>query len=53
MISDRIVVGLRDLSFSQRLQLNAELTLEKAVTLVCQAEAIKKQQPLRVAVEAG
>ena len=30
MIRDRLVVGIRDSALSQRLQLNAELTLEKA-----------------------
>ena len=46
MIRDRIVVGLRDAKLSEKLQLDSELTLEKAVTQVRQAEAIKKQQPL-------
>ena len=46
MIRDRIVVGLRDPSLSESLQLDPTLTLEKAVTKVHQAEAIKKQQAL-------
>ena len=46
MIRDRIVVGLRDPSLSESLQLDPTLTLEKAVTKVRQREAIKKQQPL-------
>lgn len=32
MIRDRLVVGLLDVSLSEKLQLDAELTLEKAVT---------------------
>ncbi len=44
MIRDRLVVGLRDAKLSERLQLDAELTLNKAVNQVRQAEAIKKQQ---------
>ena len=39
MIRDRIVVGIRDSSLAKKLQLDSELTLTKAVTLVCQAEA--------------
>ena len=46
MIRDRIVVGIRDSSIAVKLQLDAELTLSKAVTLVRQAEAVKQQQPL-------
>ena len=44
MIRDRIVVGLRDARLSEKLQLDPELTLEKAVTQVRQAEAVKQQQ---------
>lgn len=46
MICDRIVVGIRDSSLVEKLQLDSELTLTKAVTLVRQAEAVKQQQPL-------
>ena len=46
MIRDRIVVGLRDARLSEKLQLDPELTLEKAVTQVRQAEAVKQQQLL-------
>ena len=46
MIRDRIVVGIRDSSLSEKLQLDAELTLSTAVTKVRQAEEVKKQQPL-------
>ena len=44
MIRDRLVVGLRDAKLSEKLQLDATLTLDKAVTQVRQAEAVKKQQ---------
>ena len=46
MIRDRIVVGIRDATLSFKLQLDEKLTLEKAITQVREAEAIKKQQPL-------
>ena len=46
MIRDRLVVGLKDLKLSEKLQLDPELTLEKVVTQVCQAETVKEQQPL-------
>ena len=38
------MVGIRDSALSQRLQLNAELTLEKAKINVCQQEAVGEQQ---------
>ena len=46
MIRDRIVVGLRDAHLSEKLQLEADLTLDKAVTQARQAEAVKQQQSL-------
>jgi len=46
MIRDRIVVGIRDVALSEKLQLKADLTLEEAVTQVRQSEAVKLQQPL-------
>ena len=46
MIRDRIVVGIRNVALSEKLQLELELTLESAVTRVRQAEASKLQQPL-------
>lgn len=45
-IRDRLVVGLRSAALSEKLQLDPYLTLEKAVTLSRQTEAIKLQQPL-------
>ena len=46
MIRDRIVVGIRDATLAEKLQLDAELTLDRAVTRVRQAEAVKQQQPV-------
>ena len=43
MIRDRIVVGIRDTSLAERLQMDAELTLDKAKKTVRQREAIRKQ----------
>ena len=44
MIRDRIVVGIHDKALSEQLQLDAELTLEKAKKRVRQREAIQEQQ---------
>ena len=44
MIRDRIVVGLRDATLSEKLQMDPELTLDKAVVAARQREAVKKQQ---------
>ena len=44
MIRDRIVVGLQDGKLAEKLQLDSELTLEKAVNQAQQSEAVKKQQ---------
>ena len=46
MIRDRIVVGIRNRSLSDRLQIESDLTLEKAKTLVRQREAVQEQQAL-------
>ena len=46
LIRDRIVLGIRDKALSERLQLEADLTLEKAVNLVRQKEVVRKQQSL-------
>jgi hypothetical protein len=45
-IRDRKVVGIRDPSLSEKLQLDADLTLTTAIVRVRQAEALKKQQPV-------
>lgn len=44
LIRDRIVVGIRDTELSEKLQLEADLTLEKATTKVRQSEAVHRQQ---------
>eukprot|EP00731_Ephydatia_muelleri_P036195 Em0214g1a len=44
LIRDRIVIGIRDKALSRRLQLDADLTLEKAMRLVRQNEAVGEQQ---------
>ena len=44
MIRDRLVVGIRDVSISQQLQIDAGLTLEKAKTKIRQREAVGEQQ---------
>ena len=46
MICDRIVVGLLDTALSEKLQLDPDLTLEKAMTSACQREMVRKQQPV-------
>ena len=43
MLRDRIVVGIRDTALSERLQLDPELTLEKAKKTVRKKEAVKEQ----------
>ncbi len=44
LIRDRIVIGIRDLSLSERLQCTEDLTLAKAITSCRQQEAVKQQQ---------
>eukprot|EP00112_Aurelia_sp_Birch-Aquarium-sp1_P024656 Seg788.12 transcript_id=Seg788.12/GoldUCD/mRNA.D3Y31 product="hypothetical protein" protein_id=Seg788.12/GoldUCD/D3Y31 len=44
LIRDRIVVRLADRSLSERLQLEADLTLEKAMTQARQKELVHQQQ---------
>uniref|UniRef100_A0A096LST4 CCHC-type domain-containing protein n=1 Tax=Poecilia formosa TaxID=48698 RepID=A0A096LST4_POEFO len=46
MVRDRFVVGLRDKRLSEQLQMDAELTLEKALTRARQSELVKKQQEM-------
>ena len=41
MLRDRLVVGIRDLSLSEKLQTDPMLTLEKAKTLIRQKVAVK------------
>ena len=44
LIRDHVVVGIRDKALSEKLQLEAELTLERAINQVRQKEAVRKQQ---------
>ena len=44
MIRDRIVVGLLDDGLSEKMQLDPNLTLERAVSMARQSEAVHKQQ---------
>ena len=44
MIRDRIVVGLRDSTLAEKLQLDSDLTMEKSITKARQSESVKKQQ---------
>ena len=44
LIRDRLVVGLLDNRLSERMQLDADLTLDKAVRMARQSEEVKKQQ---------
>ncbi|XP_045072082.1 zinc finger protein 2 homolog [Coregonus clupeaformis] len=46
MIRDRLVAGLRDRRLSEQLQMDPELTLDKAVTRIRQIELVEKQQDL-------
>ena len=46
MIYDRIVVGIRDNAIAERLQIDPELTLDKAISIARQSETLKKQQPI-------
>ena len=41
LIRDKLVVGLRDMALSEKMQLDKELTLQKAVTMARQSEAVK------------
>ncbi|UYV80311.1 hypothetical protein LAZ67_18002370 [Cordylochernes scorpioides] len=44
MIRDRLVVGVENFNLSEKLQLESELTLEKAIQIVRQSESVKNQQ---------
>ena len=44
LIRDRIVVGIRAKALSEKLQLEADLTLEKAMNFARQKETVRKQQ---------
>ena len=44
LIRDRIVVGIRDISLSEKMQMEPRLDLEKVINYVRHSEAVKKQQ---------
>ena len=46
MIRDRLVVGIRDESLSERLQMEVNLNLDTAKKLIRQREAVQQQQEL-------
>lgn len=46
LIRDRIVVGIRDKRLSERLQMDSDLTLAKAIQNVRLSETVKKQQTI-------
>ena len=45
-IRDRLIVGLQDASLSKKIQLDPQLTLDEAMAMVHQREAVHKQQPV-------
>ncbi len=47
-IRERIVIGILGKEISQRLQLEADLTLERAIQLARQSEQVKRQSAERV-----
>ena len=51
MLRDRIVVGIRDSTVSQKLQMNAKLTLEEAKKEIRQREAVREQSKQLQATE--
>ena len=44
MLRDQLVVGIRDVALSKKLQMDATLTLEKAKKAIRQKEAVTEQQ---------
>lgn len=46
MVRDRFVVGLKDKRLSEQLQMDPDLTLEKAINRARQCELIRKQQEM-------
>lgn len=44
LLRDRLVVGLKDSTLSEKMQLDRELTLTKAITMARQSEEVKRQQ---------
>ena len=52
LIQDRLVVGIKDSRLSEQLQLESDLTLEKAKTKIRQREAIQQQTQVLKGAEA-
>ena len=48
-VRDRFVVGLKDMAVKQKLQLIADLSLDKAITIARQHEQVKEQLKLQTA----
>ncbi len=46
LIRDHIVVGIRDMALSEKLQLDSDLTLSRAISQVKQNETVKRQQAI-------
>ena len=46
MIRDHIVVGLRYAKLSEKLQMDPDLDLDKAIAAARQSKSVKQQQPL-------
>ena len=44
MVRDRIVVGIKDSKLSEKLQIDNELALEKAISLARNSKSVKQQQ---------
>ena len=44
LIRDKLVEGIRDSRLSERLQLDPDLTLGKAVTIIRESESVHQQQ---------
>ena len=44
LLRDRLIVGIRDVALSGKLQIDADLTLEKAKKAIRQKEAVHEQQ---------
>ena len=53
MVRDILVAGIRDKRLSERLQLDGDLTLEKAVTSIRQSETVHQQQVFFVETTQG
>ncbi|XP_064622558.1 uncharacterized protein LOC135484804 [Lineus longissimus] len=53
LIRDRIVVGIKDTKLAEKMQLNSNLTLTKAMTMVRQCESVKAQQTVLRGTELG